>query len=206
MGIDWTDEELFWACNNSYEAGTVTAIAFDALRRELYPISLFMCIQAELTGPEQIAEDCTQDALVRIWQKAHTCQQPERYRAWCKSVLRNTTLNAISREWRRTRRTTPLPQEETSTQPVPAAPEPVGESVPAYEQLLDFLRSAPLSDRSRSVIVGKYLLEQKDAEMAAHLSQREGKSVQTNHVQTTRSKNLDKLRSNPEIVATLRAL
>ncbi len=56
------------------------------------------------------------------------------------------------------------------------------------------MTEAQLSDRSRWVVVGRYLLELEDRVLAAQLTAMEGSSILPSHVQTTRSKNLTKLR------------
>jgi hypothetical protein len=56
------------------------------------------------------------------------------------------------------------------------------------------LRQAPISERSYRTIVGRYLDDIPDEELAKSESERTGQTLLPSHLQVTRAKNLSKLR------------
>ncbi len=58
--------------------------AFDELARHLYRTALFK------THDIQIAEDCAQQALFRIWRHLEQCRAPGSFLNWCNLILLNT--------------------------------------------------------------------------------------------------------------------
>ncbi|MFP3947751.1 MAG: RNA polymerase sigma factor [Gemmatimonadota bacterium] len=53
------------------------------------------------TGDRHDADDVCQDAFVKALIRIEDCRQPERFRAWLLTIVKNTALNALDREKRR---------------------------------------------------------------------------------------------------------
>ncbi len=62
------------------------------------------------------------------------------------------------------------------------------------ENLRSLLEKAPISDRSRRVVIGRYLDDADDESLAQTESEIAQKDVLPSHIQVTRSKNITKLR------------
>jgi hypothetical protein len=66
------------------------------------------------------------------------------------------------------------------------------------------LQQAPISDRSRRVVIGRYLDDLPDDQLAATESDLSATDVQPSNIQVTRSKNISKLRDFEPFIAFLR--
>jgi RNA polymerase sigma factor (sigma-70 family) len=194
MARTWTDCELYQACgqNGSEEQRA----AFVYLHQELYALSLFMLQTAVTPEPNELAADCAQEALVKIWKNLHTCQQPDSFRNWAKKIVRNHTLNEIARLKRKQEEALEAAVDHPLQDPQ-SIPMEAFERAERYGALLDLLRHAPISERSRYVILAKYLLQLNDEEISKALSDREGAMIRPSHVQVTRAKNFKKMMSDP---------
>lgn len=53
------------------------------------------------TGNRHDADDVCQDAFIRALTRIEQCRNPERFRAWLMTIVKNTALNAVKRESRR---------------------------------------------------------------------------------------------------------
>jgi RNA polymerase sigma factor (sigma-70 family) len=194
MARTWTDRELYQACGQNGSEDQRAAFVY--LHQELYAISLFMLQTAVTPEPHELAKDCAQEALVKIWKNLHTCEQPDSFRNWAKKIVRNQTLNEIARLKRKQEEALEAaidhPLQDTQAIPVNAL-----ESAEKYSELLDLLHHAPISERSRYVILAKYLLHLSDEEISEALSKREGVAIKPSHVQVTRAKNFKKMMSDP---------
>jgi len=203
MSRTWTDRELYEACGQN--GSEQQRSAFDLLYQELYAISLFMWQTTLVSEPQALAQDCAQEALVKIWKHLATCEQPDTMRSWAKSIVRNQTLNEIARIKRKATDSLekhsdkPLADERT-------APVESFQAKEKYNAILDLLVAAPLSERSRYVILAKYLLQMTEEEISQALSQKEGSEVKPSHIQVTRAKNFKKIYSDSELYKKFRAL
>jgi RNA polymerase sigma factor (sigma-70 family) len=143
------------------------------------------------------AQDCAQIALVRVHERIDECQGPASFRAWARQITSHLAIDAL----RRQNRLNPLNDnhdDELSSTPILADEGPGPELIVVKELQLDELQSllnqAPISDRSRRVVLGRYVADAPDEELAEAESQLAGQIVLPSHIQVTRSKNLNKLR------------
>lgn len=196
MTREWSDRKLYEACG---QAGSdEQRQAFAVLYAEFYSIALFMVQSTATPEPEELAQDCAQEALIKVWKNLATCIQPAAFRHWARTVLRNQTLNELAKLKRK---------REESLEHDPDHPLPQPGSNPAevvrrdekYSTLLELLRSAPISERSRYVILAKYLAQMTEEEISQALSSKEQNEVRPSHVQVTRAKNFKKLYSDPKL-------
>ena len=200
----WTDQMLYDAC---HKTGSIEqAEAFDVLFNELYCITFYMVVtRSNYPDPESLAKDCAQGAIIKILKSLDTCQKPDSFRAWAKKIARNHTLNElikrdtlheVSREdedYEQLKADSPLPQEEI-------------EQREWTVKLMYELAKAQWSQRSKQVVLGKFLEDKKDTTLAEELSQSEGEAIRPSHIQVTRTKDLNKLRENDGLSALLRDL
>jgi DNA-directed RNA polymerase sigma subunit (sigma70/sigma32) len=103
-------------------------------------------------------------------------------------------------ELRRRKRLQPLPDPAQEAQlDTEAAPNPeleIADSLTAVS-LRRLLQTSPMSDRSRRVVIGRYLDDLDDDDLAQTESELAGEDIRPSHVQVTRSKNISKLRQWP---------
>jgi RNA polymerase sigma factor (sigma-70 family) len=196
MTRHWSDRELYTACGQ--DGSELQRQAFATLYQELYLVCLFMLQTATLPEPQELAQDCAQEAVVKIWKHLATCTQPESFRSWAKTIARNQTLNEIAKLKRKREETLEhaLDKPQADQRALPDAALTKHER---YLAVLDLLASAPISERSRYVILAKYLLNLTEEEISRALSEKEGAEVRPSHVQVTRAKNFKKLYSDPEV-------
>jgi RNA polymerase sigma factor (sigma-70 family) len=197
MNPIWTNRELYEALGR--HGSEEQRRAFELLYRELYAVSLFMLQNAHVAEPRELAKDCTQEAIVKIWKSLASCQQPEAVRAWAKTILRNQTLNELARHKRQHEESL---EGEAAQSLVDPAGGPTQRLTRAekYGAIVDLLTAAPLSTRSRFVILGKYLLQMAEDEICQALQEREGAEVKPSHVQVTRAKNFKKIYGDAELL------
>ena len=192
-----SDRELYFALYK--EGSDRQRVAFEALYQELYAIAFYMLQSSSFSEPNALAQDCTQEAVVKIWQHLATCEQPDAFRSWAKRILRNHTLNEITRLKRRHEESLEQQTLNAVTDPRPTPSATFGK-LERYNTILDLIAAAPLSDRSRYVILAKYLLQMGEEEIAQGVSAREGAVVLPSHVQVTRAKNFKKIYSDPHLL------
>lgn len=203
MSRTWTDRELYIAFGR--DGSEQQRQAFEILYQELYAISWFMLQTTPVAEPQAVAQDCTQEALVKIWKHLDTCEQPDSLRHWAKTIVRNQTLNEIARLKRKPQASI----EQVVDQPILDERVIPSDALDKQEKqlaILDLLATAPISDRSRYVILAKYLLQLTDEEISHALSQREGETIKPSHVQVTRAKNIKKITQNAALRQKFRAL
>lgn len=166
--------------------------AFRLLWEHLFRIAYLML--RHKPDPDMLAADCAQEALIKIDRNLARCQKPESFRAWAARIVRNNVLDLL----RRTHLEDPLPAH------IPVPPPEVRLDLRA---LLEWaLHEAGLSERSRRVVIGRFLDEQTDEALAAEESRLSGETIRPSHIQVTRSKNLAKLRGNDDLLNLLRDL
>ena len=153
---------------------------------------------------EALAQDCAQDALIRIHERLADCREPRAFRTWAKRIVSHKAIDALRRSARqrlfadnaeddpafRLSTTSSLPQLDT-----------VVLAEIGLAELRNLLDQAPLSDRSRRVVIGRYLDDIPDETLAQTESALTGQTVRPSHVQVTRAKNIQKLR-NWELLST----
>ncbi len=182
--------ELFSACGSADTA--VQAAAYRQLWQYLYRVA-FHVARAQ-ADQEALAQDCAQQALIRIHRKRETCDEPKAFRSWSRRIVSNLVID----ELRRRQRLQPL--EETSETNINAANggnSPLEGAVLSnlnLEQLRNLLQRSPMSERSQRVVIGRYLDDVEDELLAATESDLAQETVRPSHIQVTRSKNISKLK------------
>jgi RNA polymerase sigma factor (sigma-70 family) len=181
---------LYEACH-SPEPQTRDA-GYERLWRDLYPIALQMV--RDQPQPEAQAKDYAQEALLRVYRRSIECRDPARFLAWARSILRHLVIDDL----RRRRRLAPL--DESDDTPLPLTDDSPTPEVVALEnlgqaELRRFISQAPISERSRRVILG-LLDDIPDERLAQAESGQSGRPVRPSHVQVTRSKDIADLRKH----------
>lgn len=139
---------------------------------------------------DDLAADITQQALIRIHTRVQECHSPGAFRSWCRRIATNLALDELRRRKRLVQRS---PEETGADRPAPSPEGTVLERIQAQE-LRTLLARSPMSQRSFRVVVGRFLDDRLDEELARQESELAGRSVLPAHIQVTRSKNLAKLR------------
>lgn len=186
-------EALYAACLR--EGSDAQADAFGALWTHLYRVAYAMVGQR--SGGETMAADCAQSALVKLHRSLDQCREPAAFRSWAAQIARRSVLDALRRE--AAARLAPLPEDDSAGAAEP--PEPPSD---LRELLLTAVRSGPLSERSRRVILGRFFADRPDEDLAAEESRLSGDSVLPSHIQVTRAKNIAKLRHDTALLQRLR--
>ncbi|MFO7683580.1 MAG: sigma-70 family RNA polymerase sigma factor [Chloroflexota bacterium] len=183
--------DLFYACGSPETA--VQAAAYRELWQVLYHAALHVASQQ----PDQdaLAQDCAQRALVRIHHQRQTCAEPKAFRTWSRRIVANLVID----ELRRRQRLQPLEStpetalNAASTQTAVSLEGEVLENI-SLESLRRLLGQAPISDRSRRVVIGRYLDDVEDEILAITESEIAQNEIFPSHIQVTRSKNIAKLK------------
>ncbi|MDP9316159.1 MAG: sigma-70 family RNA polymerase sigma factor [Chloroflexota bacterium] len=149
---------------------------------------------------DQIASDCAQDALIKLHKTLNQCHGAASFKAWSHRILLNT-IKDKGRSFGRERRVD-FPDESHPQLSVPAIEPPGERDLKTF--LLDVITSGPLSARSRRVIIGRFFEERKDEDLARVEAQLSGDNVSPGNIQSTRAKNIDKLRHVEGLVDYLR--
>ena len=172
----------------------VRAAAYVTLWNYLYRVALR--VVQDQPDAESLAEDCAQTALFSVHERLAECRDPNAFRAWARTIVTNVALD----ELRRRRRLVPLTEDEQDdlTAYPTASNEPSPEVVALDEIGLTELRriidQAPIGERSRRAVIGRYLDNMPDELLAQAESELSGQSVQPSHIQVTRAKDIAKLR------------
>ncbi len=184
--------DLYHACGSSDRA--IQSKAYNVLWDYLYRIAFH--ITAQQPDQEALAQDCAQRALIRIHQQRQRCEEPKAFRTWSRRIVSNLVID----ELRRRKRLQPLPEPGHESRQVESDDiNPEIETLASLTavSLRHLLQEAPVSDRSRRVIIGRYLDDHDDETLAQTESRLAGNMVLPSHVQVTRSKNISKLRQWP---------
>jgi RNA polymerase sigma factor (sigma-70 family) len=182
-------QALHAACGSSN--ADEQADAYRELWRYLYRVAAYMT-RAQPDG-DALAQDCAQRALLRVHQQYERCKEPAAFRIWARRIASNLVID----ELRRRQRLQPLPE--------PGAEAVLGDDGEdnletavltdlTTDSLRQLLQQAPISDRSRRVVIGRYLDETADDLLAEIESELSDNQVLPSHIQVTRSKNIAKLR------------
>jgi RNA polymerase sigma factor (sigma-70 family) len=206
------------------EGTSAQAAAFHELGAYLYRVA-FHLVRGR---PElhDLAEECTQEALLTIWRSLDTCQQPERFLPWTTRIV----INKLRDEFRRLgltsgpaaaaegapaaqaprRRRVPLAQLESlsANEETPLLDLLVGQEVAAverYEQaetrhllLQGIARHPDLSAASKLVLLRGFLEDRDDGDLAGDLH------TSRSNVHTIRCRDLAALRRDTNFVQRLR--
>jgi RNA polymerase sigma factor (sigma-70 family) len=182
--------DLYAACGSPKTA--VQAEAYHELWQYLYRIALH--VANKQPDQEALAQDCAQRALIRIHRQHETCEEPKAFRSWSRRIVTNLVID----ELRRRQRLQPLGSTPDTTLNASSRqfPSPEREVISelSLDHLRDLLLQSPMSDRSRRVVIGRYLDDVDDETLAQTESELANKEVLPSHVQVTRSKNIAKLR------------
>jgi RNA polymerase sigma factor (sigma-70 family) len=188
---------LYAACGSSNPAEQ--ASAYRELWAYLFRVASYMT-RSQLDG-DALAQDCAQQALLRVHQQYDLCKEPAAFRAWTRRIVSNLVID----ELRRQRRLQPMPEQE-ATLPLPTTENletAVLQTLTAVS-LRQLLQQAPISDRSRRVVIGRYLDDLPDEHLAEIEGNLANQEVLASHVQVTRAKNIVKLRQWPALGQFLR--
>jgi RNA polymerase sigma factor (sigma-70 family) len=186
--------DLFAACGS--DDPLIQAAAYEILWAYLYQVAWQMVY--DQSEAEAMAQDCAQLALVRIHQRLNECREAATFRAWARRIVSHLVID----ELRRRKRLAWLGEAETGdeaiatlkpAEPPPGLEETVLEATGQLE-LAELIRRAPMSERSRRVVAGRYLDGLPDEQLAQVETDLAGQPILPSHIQVTRSKNLVKLR------------
>ena len=186
--------DLFTACSS--DDASTQAAAYEVLWAYLFRVAYQMVY--DQPEAEALAQDCAQLALVRIHQRLAECREPVTFRAWARRIVSHLVIDELRRRKRLVRLDESGSGDETSSalkalEPPPALEEVTLEAAGQLE-LGELIRRAPISDRSRRVVAGRYLDGLPDERLAQLETQLAEQPVLPSHIQVTRSKNLVKLR------------
>lgn len=176
------------------------AEAYIDLFEYLYRISFGM-VYKQPDG-EALAQDCAQDALVKIHQGIDDLVEPKAFLSWSRRIVHNRTID----ELRKRKRLQPLIP-EISYEEAPDLPpqflKMAAEKTVADQMSKDALRllleHAPISERSRRVVIGRFLDDVDDETLAKYEAKLVQNEVLPSHIQVTRSKNIYKLKKWPQL-------
>ncbi|MCB0216024.1 MAG: sigma-70 family RNA polymerase sigma factor [Caldilineae bacterium] len=207
---------LWAACRSAVEAERVAA--YEQLGRLLYRL-LWPRVRRE-PRLQHLAEDCAQQALVKVWRQLEAGRgpdDPERFLAWSGRIATNALLDALRRlepsaRIQRSKRVA-LSQQlrldadaDAGGQPLaerladPGAPDlEAGMAYAEIHALLGEIRSiASVSERSRTVLLRGFLEGWEDEELAEHLG------TNKRNVHVIRCRDLAKLRQDAAYMRRLR--
>ncbi len=198
---DYTDNAAWYhACQDADHV--VRSAAYTALFAYLSRVALHVVF--DQPEAESLAQDCAQTALIRIHQRLDECREPAAFRAWARQIASHIAIDTLRR---RARLTFAAEDELDAVSSSAALTQPALEeqtAVAAHHQALyDAIQRAPISDRSRRVVIGRYLQELPDELLADVESKLAGATVLPSHIQVTRAKNIAKLRQWSPLVELL---
>lgn len=178
---------LYRDCQSADQS--IQSSAYRTLWRLLYQ-SAWQLVHNQADASD-LAEDCAQQALIRIHQRLHECNQPAAFFSWAQRIVTNLTIDELRRRKRFStpaHASAPNPVEQIAFTPTTLAALEI-------DELRNLLEQAPISDRSRRVVVGRFFEESDDERLAAIEAELSGEAVLNSHIQVTRAKNLAKLRT-----------
>jgi RNA polymerase sigma factor (sigma-70 family) len=190
----------FAACQN--KDPQVQAGAYGALFAYLSRAALH--ILADQPEAEALAQDCAQSALIRIHQRIGECREPAAFRTWARQIVAHLAIDTLRRRARLTFASEDEWEAVVEEAAVgPASPEEQITMTGSLADLYAAIQGAPISDRSRRLVIGRYLQELADESLAQVESELLGKAVLPSHIQVTRAKNMAKLRTWQPLLALL---
>jgi RNA polymerase sigma factor (sigma-70 family) len=216
-------QTLYTLCRQ--EGTSAQAAAFQELGTYLHRVAFYLVRgRPEL---HDLAEDCTQEALLTIWRSLDTCQKPDRFLSWATCIV----INKMRDEFRRLgmtgvpvaaaegtpaaqmprRRRVPLAQLESlsADEETPLLDLLVGQEAEAAERyertetrsllLQGIARHPDLSAASKLVLLRGFLEDRDDGDLARDLH------TSRSNVHTIRCRDLAALRRDAAFVQKLRA-
>lgn len=140
-----------------------------------------------------LAQDCAQKAIIRIHHQLENCQEPKAFKSWCRRIVSNLVIDELRRRKRFIH-----PDEERPFTEDPSFANVSAEMAVVSEltavSLRQTLQQSPMSARSQRVVIGRYLDELPDEQLAQVESDLSGTTLAPSHIQVTRAKNIAKLR------------
>jgi RNA polymerase sigma factor (sigma-70 family) len=167
--------------------------AYEALWKYLYSRILYLL--GSQPNAEKVAEDCCQDALIRIHERLGEVRESIAFLGWARRIA----INLAKDELKKRKRLSSLDDIEQSI----ASADFIEYDRNNEDELSRLINLAPISSLSRRVVIGRYLNDQLDEELAALESTDEINRVLPSHIQVTRSKNIAKLRTWPILLEYL---
>jgi RNA polymerase sigma factor (sigma-70 family) len=177
--------------------------AFKELWAYLYPIAYYK------SGTQEHAEESTQSALVKIWEKSRQCKDPERFLGWSKVVLLNEvrmSYRTQSREKSITETDLRNDREEDVVEQVTTQSHKsiniraIEDRITGYEKtqrLHEVLQSALRSENQQIVIEGLFFQGLEIGTLA------KGLNTSPSNIYTLKSRALSRLRENQEFLHAL---
>jgi RNA polymerase sigma factor (sigma-70 family) len=166
--------------------------------QKLWPFLHQIAYQVLYRQPDaaDLAQDCAQKALIRIHNKLADCQEPAAFRTWARRIVSHLAIDELRRRKRL------VQWEDEKVERISAnSRENSLESLVLEEITLadvqNLINSAPISQRSRRVIIGRYVHGLPDEEIAQSETDLAEQTILPSHVQVTRAKNISKLRKWP---------
>lgn len=172
----------------------VQAAAYESLWRYLYRVALQ--VVRDRPEAEALAEECAQVALVRVHTHLAACREPGAFLVWARRVASHAAIDRLRHEARVTYLADDPPDE-------PLAPATGEDPHSVEDEVLDQIRleqlhalitQAPISERSRRVVLGRYMDDIPDELLAQEESRLTGQPVLPSHIQVTRAKDIARLR------------
>jgi RNA polymerase sigma-70 factor (ECF subfamily) len=192
MGRDFIESSLLFAQCNSDDAA-LQAKGYQSLWPYLYRIALQLV--ADQADADALAQDCTQSALLQIHIHLADCREPKAFRSWTKRIVSNLCIDELRKRNRR-HFADEEPEDAHGMDAAKFAESPESTLIDweGTDSIRQGLRQAPISERSYRTIVGRYLDNVPDEELAKSESEQSGQTLLPSHLQVTRAKNLSKLR------------
>jgi RNA polymerase sigma factor (sigma-70 family) len=180
---EYDSSELYAGCLSQETA--VQADAYAQLWGILYRRALVMTKYNEM-----MAEEYTQRSILRVFLKIASCESPEKFIGWAQRITHNLILDELRREKRLVDWDETYDPPETNDTLEENALDRI-----STEEWRILLLQAPLSDRSRRVVIGRFLDDEQDEQLSLVESELSGATVRPSHIQVTRTKNLSKLKT-----------
>jgi RNA polymerase sigma factor (sigma-70 family) len=183
---------LYQACL-SLDSQVQTA-AYMALWQYLYRVVLHLV--GDQPDGESLAQDCAQMALIRIHGRLGECREPAAFRAWSRRIASHLAIDIL----RQQRRLITLDDQDEgpavyADERPTASPEKEVTAQNLQDDLYALIGRAPISDRSRRVVLGRYQDDAPDEMLARSESEAAGQAILPSHIQVTRAKDIARLRA-----------
>lgn len=180
---------------NACRGGDLAAqsAAYRNLWEQLYRVAHYLV--ANQRDATDLAQDCAQNALLRIHQRIHECHEPAAFLGWSQRIVSNITIDELRRRKRFT--STDTGTEDDVLEAIASLLDQPEERVLGrlqIDELRQMILQSPISDRSRRVVIGRFFDGVEDDELAQQERELSSETVLASHVQVTRAKNLAKLR------------
>ncbi|KAA3665507.1 MAG: RNA polymerase sigma factor [Chloroflexi bacterium] len=163
--------------------------AYQTLWHYLYRVALNVVY--DQPDSEALAQDCAQEGLIRVHKRIDECREPGAFKSWARRIVSNLAIDELRRRKRLIRPENHESFDKLNSQPIRS--QNIG-AIIELEALRKMLEQSPMSDRSRRVVIGRYLDALPDELLAQKESEITQSNVRPSHLQVTRAKNIKKLR------------